>query len=162
MSERIVIDSLTFAREAGALQGKLLIADLARVLDKLAGSAGYLSFRIEGRMGARNRPQLQLQLDGVLSVCCQRCLEGIDYPVEVRSVLEFVDDEELTQEEMEDDSMDFLPAQKELDVVALIEDEIILDLPSAPRHKSCALPDIKAGKVKISPFAVLQGFKGKA
>ena len=113
-------------------------------------------------MGARNRPQLQLQLDGVLSVCCQRCLEGIDYPVEVRSVLEFVDDEELTQEEIEDDSMDFLPAQKELDVVALIEDEIILDLPSAPRHKSCALPDIKAGKVKISPFAVLQGFKGKA
>ena len=100
MSERIVIDSLTFAREAGALQGKLLIADLARVLDKLAGSAGYLSFRIEGRMGARNRPQLQLQLDGVLSVCCQRCLEGIDYPVEVRSVLEFVDDEELTQEEI--------------------------------------------------------------
>ena len=76
MSERIVIDSLTFAREAGALQGKLLIADLARVLDKLAGSAGYLSFRIEGRMGARNRPQLQLQLDGVLSVCCQRCLSG--------------------------------------------------------------------------------------
>jgi hypothetical protein len=51
MSERIVIDSLTFARDAGALQGKLLIADLARVLDKLAGSAGYLSFRIEGRMG---------------------------------------------------------------------------------------------------------------
>ena len=77
-------------------------------------------------------------------------------------MLEFVDDEEdLTQEEIEDDAKDFLPAQSELDVVALIEDEIILDLPSAPRHESCALPDTGQGTGKISPFSVLQSIKGK-
>lgn len=163
MSERIVINSLAFARDAGSLHGELPIAGLTRVLDMLVDSSGQLSYRIEGRMGPRNRPQLLLQLDGTLSVCCQRCLEGIDYPVEVRSMLEFVKDEnELTQEEIEDDSKDFLPAQSELDVVALIEDEIILDLPSAPRHDSCALPDAGQGSGKISPFSVLKGFSGKA
>ena len=163
MSKRIVINSLAFARDAGSLQGELPIASLTRLLDKLVDSTGSLSYRVDGRFGSRNRPQLLLQLDGVLSVCCQRCLEGIDYPIAVRSVLEFVDDEEdLTQEEIEDDSKDFLPAQNELDVLALIEDEVILDLPSAPRHESCALPDSGQGTGKISPFSVLKGLKGKA
>ena len=163
MSKRIVINSLAFARDAGSLQGELPIASLTRLLDKLVDSTGSLSYRVDGRFGSRNRPQLLLQLDGVLSVCCQRCLEGIDYPIAVRSVLEFVDDEEdLTQEEIEEDAKDFLPAQSELDVVALIEDEIILDLPSAPRHENCALPDTGQGTGKVSPFSVLQGFKGKA
>ena len=163
MSQRIVIDSLAFAREAGSLQGELPIAELTRVLDLLVDSSGRLSYRIEGSLAARNRPQLLLQLDGALSVCCQRCLEGIVYPVKVRSVLEFVNDkEELTQEEIEDDARDFLPAQSEFDVVALIEDELILDLPSAPRHESCALPDTGQGTGRISPFSVLKGFSGKA
>ena len=163
MSQRIVIDSRAFAREARSLQGELPIAGLARVLDLLVDSSGRLSYRIEGSMAVRNRPQLLLQLDGALSVCCQRCLEGIVYPVKVRSVLEFVnDEEELTQEEIEDDTRDFLPAQSELDVVALIEEELILDLPSAPRHETCALPEAGQGAGRISPFSVLKGFSGKA
>jgi uncharacterized protein len=163
MSQRIVIDSLGFAREARSLQGELPIDNLTRTLDMLASSVGYLTYRVEGRMGGRNRPQLLLQIEGVLSVCCQRCLEGIDYPLKVRSVLEFVGDEEdLTQEEIEDDSKDFLPAQNEIDVVALIEDEVILNLPPAPRHESCALPNSGQGTGKISPFSVLNGFKSKA
>ena len=163
MSPRIVIDSAVFAREASLLQGELPIANLTRLLDLLVDSTGCLRYVVEGKLGPRNRPQLLLKLDGVLSVCCQRCLEGIDYPVVVRSVLEFVNDEEdLTQEEIEDDSKDFLPAQKELDVVELIEDEIILGLPSAPRHESCALPYTGQGTGKISPFSVLKSFKSKA
>jgi uncharacterized protein len=162
MSKQIVIDSLGFAREARSLQGELLIDNLTRTLDMLANSAGHLTYQVEGRMGARNRPQLLLQIDGVLSVVCQRCLEGIDFPLSVRSVLEFVGDEEdLTQEEIEDDSRDFLPVQNEIDVVALIEDEVILNLPPAPRHESCALPNSGQGTGRSSPFSVLKGFKSK-
>ena len=162
MSRRIVIDSLAFAREAGLLQGELPIAELTRTLDLLTDYSGLLSYRVEGRKGPRNRLQLFLQIEGVLSVCCQRCLEGIMYPLKVNSLLEFVDDEEeLTQEEMEDDSKDFLPFQEEIDVVSLIEDEVILGLPQVPRHESCVLPKTGQGAEKISPFSVLKGFKGK-
>jgi len=73
-----------------------------------------------------------------------------------------MDVEILTQEEIEDDSKDFLMARNELDVVELIEDEIILDLPSAPRHESCALPDATLGAERVSPFSVLQGLKCRA
>lgn len=163
MPDRVVIDSLVFAREASTLQGTLPIADMTRILENLVDSAGYLSYQLVGRLSASNKPQLLLQLNGVLSVCCQRCLEGVDYPVELFSVLELVgDDPDLTQEELEDDSVDFLPAQKELDVIALIEDEIILNLPLAPRHESCALPETSQGDERISLFSVLRDRKGRA
>lgn len=163
MSQRIVIDSKAFAREARLLEGELPVAELERVLDSLVDSSGSLQYRVEGLMDSRNKPQISLWLDGSLLVRCQRCLESVVYPVKIRSLLEFVDDEnDLTQEDLEDDSKDFLTAQKELDVVALIEDEIILDLPSAPRHESCVLPDAKLGTGKVSPFSALQGLKCKA
>jgi uncharacterized protein len=163
MSQRIVIDSLAFAREAGSLQGELPIADLTRVLDLLADSAGFFTYRAQGKTGLRKRSQLLLELDGTFSLCCQRCLEAIEYPLEVRSLLEFVDDEnDLTQEEIEDDSKDFLLTQKELDVMALIEDEIILALPPAPCHENCAMPEAGRGIARISPFSSLTGLKGKA
>ncbi len=163
MSQRIVIDSLVFAREERVLRGEIPVAELTRVLDMLTDSAGSLVYRVEGRLSSQNRSQLFLHIDGVLSLCCQRCLDRLDYPLRVRSVLEFVNDEnELTQEEMEDDSKDFLLAQDELDVVALIEDEVILDLPPAPRHESCALPEAGQGTGRVSPFSVLKDFKGKA
>jgi uncharacterized protein len=95
-------------------------------------------------------------------LCCQRCLEAIEHPIEVRSLLEFVDsDGDLTQEELEDDSRDFLPDQKELDVAVLIEDEILLALPIAPRHDDC-LPGAARGSANVSPFSVLAGLQGKA
>ena len=163
MSQRIVIDSLSFAREARILEGELPVAGFERIQDGLTENVGVIRYRIEGGLGGRNRPQLHLQLDGVLSLCCQRCLEGIEYPLQVSNVLEFVGNEdELTQEEIEDDSRDFLPAQSEVDVVALIEDEIILDLPSAPRHESCVLPASAQDNPKDSPFAVLKGLRSKA
>lgn len=162
MSQRVVIETLVFAREARVLQGELPIAALARTLDSLVDTAGSVAYRVEGRMSERKRPRLLLHIEGVSSLRCQRCLEGVEYPLQVRNVLEFVDDEEaLTQEEIEDDSRDFLPMQHEVDVVALLEDEIILALPPAPRHESCALPGPKQETANLSPFSVLKGLKGK-
>ena len=101
-------------------------------------------------------------VDGTLSLCCQRCLETIEYPIQVRSLLEFVDsDDDLTQEELEDDSRDFLPHQKDLDVAALIEDEILLALPTAPRHDDCVLPGASRESAIASPFSVLASLHGK-
>jgi uncharacterized protein len=158
MSRRIIIDSVTFARKSGLLQGELPVAELARVLDMLTASAGNLAYRVRGQMEPRKQPQLTVEIDGVLSVRCQRCLEGIDHPIRIRSLLELIgNEEEPTQEEIEDDSKDFLVAQKELDVVALIEDEIILDLPVAPRHENCTLPGAGKRQEERSPFAVLKG-----
>lgn len=163
MSQEIVVDSLSFAREAGSLQGELPVARLQRVLDMLVDPAGTLRYRIDGRMSERNRPQLALKVNGAVNLQCQRCLESMVHPLEIDSLLEFVaNEDDLTQEELEDDARDFLPASKELDVLALIEDEVILALPTAPRHESCTAPEAGRGEARRSPFDVLAGLKGKA
>lgn len=163
MSQEIVIDNLEFASQGMSIEGKLPVASLTRVLDKLTESSGFLSYHVQGRLSSRGRVQLLLRLDGILSVCCQRCLEGILFPVEISNMLEMVDNEEdLTQEEIEDDSKDFLPMQEKLDVALLIEDEVLLCLPFAPCHDNCALPVIKQNVEVNSPFSVLKNFKGKA
>jgi uncharacterized protein len=163
MSRRVLIDSRNFGREGGSLQGELPIATLTRLSDLLTDSAGCLAFRVAGRIGTSKRSQLLLEVDGVLALCCQRCLEAMAYRLKLRSVLEFVDsDGDLTQEELEDDSRDFLPNQRELDLAVLIEDEILLALPTAPRHDDCALPGSGKGSAAVSPFSVLAGLHGKA
>ncbi|EXI82094.1 MAG: hypothetical protein AW10_00779 [Candidatus Accumulibacter appositus] len=163
MSRRVLIDSLAFGFEGGSLQGEVPVVTLTRLADLLVDSAGSLAYRLEGCVGSRDRSQLQLQVDGVLSLCCQRCLESLPYAVQLRSLFEFVaNDSELTQEELEDDSRDFLPVEKELDVLALIEDEILLALPTVPRHDDCVLPGAVRESPNESPFSVLAGLKGRA
>lgn len=160
MSQQIVIDSLSFAREGRSLQGELPISGLERLHDVLAEIAGSVVFRLNGRIGRQDKPQLLLEVSGRVPVICQRCLGRLDYPLSIDSVLELIADEaDLSQDELEDDTRDFLVAQKELDVVALVEDEIILTLPSAPRHDDCALPDSNTRGTKVSPFAALAALK---
>ncbi|HPU79524.1 DUF177 domain-containing protein [Accumulibacter sp.] len=163
MSRRVVIDSQVFGREGGSLQGELPVESLRRLHDLLTDTAGRLVYRIAGAVGSSNRPQLLVEVDGVLSLCCQRCLEPVEYPLELRSLLEFVEHEgDLTQDELEDDSRDFLPQAKELDVAVLIEDEILLALPPVARHEDCVLPGGGQDSAKVSPFSVLAGLHGKA
>ena len=160
MSQQIVIDSLSFAREGKALQGELPVSGLERLHDALAEIAGSVVFRLAGRMSRQDKPQLVLEVTGQVPVICQRCLGRLDYPLSIDSVLELIADEvDLSQDELEDDTRDFLVAQKELDVVALVEDEIILALPTAPRHDDCALPDSNTRGTKVSPFAALAALK---
>ncbi len=83
MSRRVVIDSLVFASERGSLQGELQVVLLTRLLDLLTDSTGSLVYRVEGRIGQRNRPELLVEVDGVLSLRCQRCLDALEYPARV-------------------------------------------------------------------------------
>ena len=160
MSQQIVIDSLSFAREGKALQGELPVAGLKRLHDLLAEIAGVVAYRLSGRMSRQGKPQLLLEVVGAVPVVCQRCLGRFDYPLSIVSTLELIADEAgLTQDELEDDTRDYLVAQKEMDVAALVEDEIILALPPAPRHDDCALPDSNTRGTKVSPFAALAALK---
>ncbi|MDS4012857.1 MAG: YceD family protein [Candidatus Accumulibacter sp.] len=146
------------------LDGDLAVSSLTRLHDLLAERSGTLVYHAAGGVGSDGRSQLSLAIEGRLFLCCQRCLEALDYPVDLHSLLEFVDDEhDLTQEELEDDSRDFLPNQQDLDVVELIEDEILLALPTVARHDDCRLPAaVAATDDKVSPFSALAAARSRA
>jgi uncharacterized protein len=155
-------DAFAFARDSRTLEGVLAVAKLERLHDLLAAVTGEIPWRLEGFKGVRGEPLLRLTVGGTLALACQRCLGAVSFDLDIDSLLEIVPaDAELSQDELEDDSRDFLPVERELDVAELVEDEILLALPVAPRHEKCGLPGVADVGERVNPFAALAGLKGK-
>ena len=127
------------------------------------------SARFELQPGQAGQPQvcLHLGVDVSLPLTCQRCLTAVNVPVQIDRSYRFVDTE--AQAELEDDESleDLLVASREFDLSALIEDEVLMDLPVVPRHDTCPVAiklaavdaDFEDAPVKPNPFAVLAGLK---
>lgn len=157
-----ISDSFAFARDGRVLEGTLPVVSFKRLHDQLANVAGELAFRLQGRQGRRGEPLLEVEVSGTLALACQRCLEAIIFDLDIGSLLELVPEGVvISQDELEDDTRDFLPVAGELDVAQLVEDEVLLALPVAPRHERCGLPGAAATGEQIHPFAVLAALKGK-
>ncbi len=139
MSAPAVIDSLEFARSAQQFTGSLPVESLKRLDDLLADAEGNLHYELRGGQDDRQRPQLEVRISGRLHLQCQRCLGVLDYPVDVASSLLVVSRGIEPPEGLEDpEAPDMIEADPELDVAALIEDEVLLSLPLAPRHPAGA------------------------
>ncbi|MDR2636863.1 MAG: YceD family protein [Zoogloeaceae bacterium] len=159
------LDVWRFAREGGFLEGRVPLAALTRLADLLAGEAGTVAFRLEGARGERGQARLRLVVSGTLPLVCQRCLAPLPEILAIDSLLELVAAEaaegEPSQEELEDDSLDFLPVPSDgrMALIDLIEDEILLALPVVPRHADCSPPVSAAAQTPPHPFAALSLLK---
>lgn len=125
---------MRFARAGDDQSGEVRLADLDRLEDVLMSSEGVVSYRIRGGLRA-GRPVLRLELDTTVMLLCQQCLEP--FRQELRIEREFPvarDEAQLDLWERDDPLLDALIADPELDVLTLVEDEILLSLPVAPRH----------------------------
>src|SRR5688500_14264924 len=135
MSAPAVIDALEFARSAQESSGSVAVSALQRLEDLLYDSVGDLRYDIRGTLDQRNRPLLELRINGMLHLQCQRCLGLLEYPVDVSSTLRVLPPGAEPEDDLEDpDAPDPIEANGELDVHALVEDEVLLSLPLAPRH----------------------------
>lgn len=161
-SAQTVIDSLEFARTGQALHGSLLLPGLARLKDSLADAVGTVEFEVTGGYDARHRPILKLAIRGALHLQCQRCLEALDYPLQIVNTLLLVGAGEAAAGELDDEDIEWIEASRELDLATLIEDEILLSLPYAPRHEEggCKLLGSAAAQDGVNPaFARLAALK---
>lgn len=165
-----VIDSLRFAADGGRIAGTLPIARLLRLADALAGHEGTLECVLTGfcetdESGGEAKLGLMLQVNGRLRLHCQRCLAEVGFDCAIDSRLLLVPPgASWPDEELESDDYDAIPANRELSVASLVEDEILLALPLVPRHADCLTPLSMAGataeeKSEPSPFAALAGLK---
>lgn len=163
MFARHFIDSLDFACKGGEIQGEVPLAEMHRLLDMLAVPEGKISYVVRGFQDRSGQPMLELALTGECQLRCQRCLEGFTYPIQLISRLLLVQEGELDEFSAEADEQDSIPADKRLDVLALIEEEILLSLPFAPVHPSGACQLVAEGldRSEKNPFAVLAGLKNK-
>ncbi len=164
MSQRgMVIDSLEFARQHRSLSGRLRLDNLPRLAGVLFDPSGSLDYEVSGET-AGGVAFLSLKLDGALMLTCQRCLEALEFALSARSRMMLVEPGMPWPEDdqvggLEDEACDAIEASRELDLAPLLEEEILLALPIAPRHERCEPPLKSTATKKASPFAQLARFK---
>lgn len=158
-TKKLHINTLEFSQKKHAMQGELLVRDLPRlqtaVLDTSSGNP--LHYKLEGGVGALGLPGIRLQLEVVLQVICQRCLG--EMPLRLQLELGYVISKDTSAELDDMDEVDWLEAEQNFDLAALIEDELLLALPIAPVHDFPCNQHAMASGEKPNPFAVLKGLK---
>jgi uncharacterized protein len=163
-------DALGLAAHGEALAGKVDVSRRPRVADRLAPktTSAPIAWRIAGARDALDRPMLAVTVEGNLPLVCQRCLQPFDAPIAQRSDLLLArDDAELARLDAEE--AEVLLAAVPLDAMTLVEDEILLWLPFAPRHPEGQCPAgvaaasaperAPAAKAMNSPFTRLAALR---
>lgn len=134
MPQAEVIDSLQFARAALERQGVVGMERLPR-LAQLQCSTEGLEYRLRGGKAGNGKPSLRLSVRGSMEMPCQRCLDPIQVPIAIDAELQLAESEREISEA--DDEIDRVLASRRMDIAWLVEDEVILALPMAPRHEEC-------------------------
>ena len=135
MSNELVIDSISFAKKSESLQGKIAVASFERLRESLAPSQGEIEFYLQGTLDSRHRPSLKLAITGKVQLTCQRCLADLPYKLELVSrIVLVVNETDLPDLDEEDPDVDVVVASGKMNIQNLLEDEIILALPLAPKH----------------------------
>lgn len=166
MHARPFIDSPDFARNGREISGEVPVSELPRLLDVLENPQGVLSYTVRGVVDKQGTPALDVSISGSCRLRCQRCLNALEHAIRIdtrvllrsQAELDALDDSVAEVEE----EFDCILADAHMDVLDLLEEEILLSLPIAPKHEfgGCQAADDKDAKEeKQQPFAVLAKLK---
>lgn len=142
------LDLRACAQKAETLSGQAPLAAFARLiedlpeLDQLAPvrwsaqaefrqPLGELTPEVDRGVAPEAQLWLHLQASAEVPQTCQRCLSPYAQPVEVDRWFRFVASEEVALAEDDASEEDLLVFEPRLDLVALLEDELLMELPLA-------------------------------
>jgi uncharacterized protein len=123
------------ARRKASFQGEFSLVELERLAAYLRASDGLVRVRLEFDEGGAGWHTIRLRIEAALQVTCQRCLEPFQIELEEEVAFGIVADVSM---------QDYLPEQIEplvleeerFSPLQLIEDELIVAVPYAPKHAS--------------------------
>ena len=161
-----------FANEGVPLTETTLLQDMERIAVEAKGLQPDSS--VTWQASAETRPGsgpeadlwLHLQAQASLPLICQRCMGGVAVALEVDQWYRFVASEEIAMAQDDEAEEDLLVMEPQFDLLALLEDELLMALPLVPMHTECpTAPAMRAGdealaaevESKPNPFAVLSG-----
>ena len=169
------LDVQAFAESGASLSGQEPLEKHPRLLAETQGGVAPAPIEWSATGELRNpghvNPDIWLHLSAraVLALTCQRCLGPVDVPVATVRDFRFVADENLAAAQDEEAQEDVLALSRDFDLLELVEDELLMETPLAPRHEVCPQPvrltaadaDFDAGEgERVNPFAVLGKLKG--
>jgi uncharacterized protein len=167
------LDVRPFAEEGGKLAGQEPLRSHPRLLAEAQGREPEtpIAWSAIGELREPGHavPQvwLRLQAGATLSLTCQRCLAPVQVPVSVDRWFRFVADEETAASLDGESEEDVLALSRAFDLLELVEDELLMELPLAPRHDTCPAVHVVAEPEGFegssarheNPFAVLGQLK---
>jgi uncharacterized protein len=169
------LDVKRFAEEGATLTGREPVERHERLMAETQGRGGaaVVDWSVHGEI--RNpdhlNPQIWLHLRAQteLPLTCQRCLGAVDVKLLVDRSFRFAPDEESAASQDEEAEEDVLALSRSFDLVQLVEDELLMEMPLAPRHDVCPEPvqlsavdpDFEEGGGRGEhPFSLLGKLKG--
>ena len=165
MFGQLGIETAKFTRERARLEGDLSLAQLPRLAQQLFDLVGSIGYSVDGYVTDRGDPALAVRIAGSVNLRCQRCLGRLPLAVKLRRDFVLIRGaDEFEPRSEEDDLVDVIPAAPRLDLQALLEEEVLLGLPMAPRHAEgeCRAPGaaVTDGQGReASTFAALASLK---
>jgi len=140
------LDVKRFTHTRGVLAGQEPVVSYARLEAEAAGPASdaFVEWDAigESRVGAGGAavPWMRLSARTRIRMICQRCLVPMDVELGFDRWFRFAADEHTAALEDEEAEEDVLAIARDFDLLALIEDELLMEIPVAPRHEICPEP----------------------
>jgi len=156
------------AAEAGrVIRGRMQLTGLARVLPLLTSDTGELDVVLELDRDQSGTRYLAGSIKGVLVLQCQRCLDPMEYPLDVTFRLGLVQKPD-DMHNLTDCYEPLVLTAEPVQISEVIADEVLLALPIAPLHEDmgncrevAADYHATAAAQRDNPFAVLEQLKQK-
>lgn len=178
-----------FAREGVPLIETTPLQNMERLAQEAQALQPDLMLKWEARAelrpgsGAEEDVWLHLVASASVPLTCQRCMGTVATPLEVDQWYRFVATEDIAMAEDDESDEDLLVMEPHFDLLAVLEDELLMALPLVPMHDECPVaPVMQVGEEalaggsgeknedgeevpigeKPNPFAVLAQLKKKS
>ncbi len=128
-----LVEVRKLASRAQVLKGRLEPSRFARLDSQGSRIVSELNVHAEFFVCERGRAGLSLRFSALAAMPCQRCLDSVELPLKIDSLLTVVaDDEEARSLQRQIEPL--ILENGMLDLHSLVEDEILLALPIVPHH----------------------------
>ncbi len=165
-----VIDPIRLADDGSVLEGEIALEELSRLRELCLTSEGRIRVSLSFEHSAQGTRVMRGVITTRLDLTCQRCLKAVAQEIRVAPNLILLCAGESPATLAED--ADFLEIAAPVALSAMVEDEIVLALPIAPRHPEGGCAPARAGatrspdpalaaKEPARPFAALADLKRK-
>ena len=134
-SQETRFDAFKLVARGGELSGTIDPVLLPRLGEQVADEGGSVAWRIRGGDDGQGRPALTVTVEGDVPVTCQRCLGTMRQPVAQETVLLLARNEAEVVRLDEASEREVILASAPIEALAVVEDELLLSLPFAPRHE---------------------------
>lgn len=162
------IDVQKWADRDAVIEQVYPLTGLPRLCQGALDNAGGVKVSLRIHRDAQGLFLMEGQMETVLSLRCQRCLEPVATDVEVEVRLWLLRDEGRAELLPEDADYLVLDEEGNIALADALEDELILALPLVPAHEDCemyrvsiAAADEADVQKRENPFQVLASLKGR-